>query len=177
MAIISTTEVKTYLGIASTDTTYDSLIAAYIPTVLQEFFDLTNNYFENNSVKIISGNITASSSARTLVLSDTNFSTYSFVSGDEIRIKDSKRNDGYYTATTVSSATITVSSSSDYVATYTLKDESELEATWTVTKIDIPIAIKPLLSAMVKNHIDAPTGRPQSESLGDYSVTYGGIIP
>src|SRR4030066_767807 len=107
MAILSTTEAKLYLGIASTDTTYDDLIAAYIPMAITEFFNYTNNWFDNNTVKLTSNSITASSSALTIVVSNTNFSTYSFLSGDEIRVRDSARNDGFYTAATVSSATIT----------------------------------------------------------------------
>jgi len=74
----------------------------------------------------------------------------------------------------VSSATITVSCSSDYVATHTLKNESEYEATWVINKIDVPISVKPILAAMIQYKLDHPTGTPKSESLGDYSVTYGG---
>ena len=173
MAIISTTEVKTYLS--ETSTTYDTLIGAFLPMCLQDFFDYTNNYFDNNAVRIQSANITASSSALTLVVTGTNFSTYSFLSGDEIRIRNSKRNDGFYTAGTVSSATITVTSSDTNVATYTLRDEEELEASWTINKIDFPIGVKPIIASMVKWRIEHPSGVPQSESLGDYSVTYGGM--
>lgn len=176
MAILSTTEAKIYLGISSSDTTYDDLIAAYIPMAIQEFFDYTNNWFDNNTVRLISNSITASSSALTIVVSNTNFSTYSFLSGDEIRIRDSARNDGFYTAATVSSATITVSSSSNFVATCTLRNELEQEACWIITKIDVPINIKPLLTSMIKFKIDNPLGTPQSESLGDYSVNYGNSL-
>lgn len=173
MAILSTTEAKLYLGISSSDTTYDTLISAYIPIVINYFFDYTNNWFDNNTVRLVSNAVTASSSARTIVVSNTNFSTYSFLSGDEIRVRDSARNDGFYTAATVSSATITVSGSSDYIATSVLRDESEQEACWIITKIDVPINVKPLLASMVKFNIDNPLGVPQSESLGDYSVNYG----
>lgn len=172
MAIISTTEVKAYLGITST--TYDTLIGYYVPMAVQEFFEYTNNYFDNNAVLIRSAQITASSTAFTLVITGTNFSTYSFASGDEIRVRNSQRNDGYYTADTVSSATITVSGSSVYVATTDLRDEASGEATWTVNKIDVPVSVKPILAAMVKHKLDNPVGTPKSESLGDYSVVYGG---
>jgi hypothetical protein len=172
MAILSTTEVKTY--IQETSTTYDTLIGAFLPICLQDFFEYTNNYFDNNAVRIETSNVTASSSDRTLIITGTNFSTYSFQSGDEFRIRNSKRNDGFYTAATVSSATITVSSSSDYVATFTLRNEAEQEAFWTINKIDVPMSVKPLIASMVKFKIEHPSGTPQSESLGDYSVTYGG---
>jgi len=172
MAILSTTEVKSYLGIESTD--YDNLIASYLPMAIEEFFDETNNWFNNNAVKLVTSQVTASSAARTLVVTGTNFSTYSFQSGDEIRIRGSARNDGFYTATTVSSATITVASSSVSVATFTLRDEAEQEGMWTINKIDVPRNIKSLLASMIKYKLDYPYGHPKSESLDDYSVTYGG---
>jgi hypothetical protein len=172
MAILSTTEVKTY--IQETSTTYDTLIGAFLPICLQDFFEYTNNYFDNNAVRIETSNVTASSSDRTLIITGTNFSTYSFQSGDEFRIRNSKRNDGFYTAATVSSATITVSSSSDYVATFTLRNEAEQEAFWTINKIDVPMSVKPLIASMIKFKIEHTGGTPQSERLGDYSVTYGG---
>ena len=172
MAILSTTDLK--ILIQETSTTYDTLIGMLLPICLTDFFDYTNNYFDNNAVIIQNASVVASSSDRTLIVDGTNFSTYSFASGDEIRVRNSARNDGFYTAATVSSATITVSSSSDYVATYTLRNESTFEANWTISKIDVPGTIKPIIASMVKFKIEHPSGTPKSESLGDYSITYGG---
>lgn len=167
--IISTTEVKTYLQIASTDTTYDDLISAYIEPCLYDVFDYTQNYFENNAVRLVTSQFTFSTDA-TIVVEGTNFSTYSFQSGDEIRIKDSKRNDGLYNAGTVSSATITISTG--YAYGTTLKSETE-EAITTIVKMDVPVSLKPIIASMIKYRIDNYIGRPKSERLGDYSVTYG----
>lgn len=166
MAILSRTEVKTYLQITSTD--YDTLIDAYIPLVLQDFFDYTDNYFHNNKVRLNSGMFTVSSSANSIVVSGTNFSTYSFLTGDEIHVYDSMRNDGVYTAATVSSATITLSTA-DVVQNETRETE------FTVVKIDVPNSVKPVLASMIKYRMDSPMGNAQSESLGDYSVTYGNM--
>lgn len=163
MAILSRTEVKTYLQITSTD--YDTLIDAYIPLVLEDFFEYTNNYFHNNKVRLYSGLFTVSSSG-TITVTGTNFSTYSFASGDEIHIFDSVRNDGFYTAATVSSATITLSTAD------TVKGETQ-ETDFTIVKMEVPDSIKPVLASMIKYRIDSPMGNAQSESLGDYSVTYG----
>jgi hypothetical protein len=172
MAIVSTTEIKSLLNITST--TYDDQIGIFLPIALQEFFDYTNNYFDNNAVRLISAQITASSSDYTMVFSGGSFLTYSFAAGDEVRVRNSKRNDGFYTVLTLSSGTLTVASSSVSVATCYLRDETEGEASWTINKIDVPQAVKPLIAAMIKFHIDNPTGLVQSESLGEYSVTYGG---
>ena len=48
-----------------------------------------------------------------------------------------------------------------------------MEAQWIINKIDVPTSIKPIIASMIKHRIDNPTGRPKSERLGDYSVTYG----
>jgi hypothetical protein len=169
MALISTTEVKNYLNISST--TYDTLIGLYLEPCLYDVFDYTNNYFENNAVRLISGQYTFSTTG-TIVVDGTNFSTYSFQSGDDIRVKASKRNDGIYIAGTVSSATVTIST--EYVYGTTLKEETE-EATIEIVKMDFPASLKMTVSQMIKFRIDHITGTPQSENLGDYGVTYGGI--
>ena len=169
MALISTTEVKSYLNISST--TYDTLIGLYLEPCLYDVFDYTNNYFENNAVRLISGQYTFSTTG-TIVVDGTNFSTYSFQSGDDIRVKASKRNDGIYIAGTVSSATITIST--EYAYGTTLKEETE-EAIIEIVKMDFPASLKMTVSQMIKFRIDHITGTPQSENLGDYGVTYGGI--
>lgn len=169
MALVSTTEIKTFLQ--ETSTTYDTLIAALIEPCLYDVLDYCNNYFENRAVLLASGQYTFSTDG-TIVVDGTNFSTYSFQSGDEIRIKDSARNDGIYTAATVSSATITISTA--YAYGTTLLSETE-EKIVTIVKMDFPKSLKPVVASMVKWRIEHYGGTPQSESLGDYSVTYGGM--
>ena len=171
MAIISTTECKSYLSITST--LYDTQIGFLLPICVSEFFEFTNNWFHNNAVKIRSWNIAATSSNQALVISDTNFSTYNFQSGDVIHVQNTVRNDGYYNAGTVSSATITLTQSSDNVATFTLRGEAVEESGWIITKMDVPDSVKFIIAQMVKYKIDYPSGLPVSESLGDYSVNYG----
>lgn len=162
--IITVDEIKTYLGISVT--TYDAQIEALIEPVLYDVLDYTKNYFHNNAVKLTSNNYTFSTMG-TITVSGTNFSTYSFQSGDEIYIKNSARNDGIYTAKTVSSATITVDT------TQTLKSEA-WETNTTIVKMDVPKSLLPIIASMIKFKIDNPLGTVLSESLGDYSVTYGG---
>jgi hypothetical protein len=167
--IITRDEVKTYLQITST--TYDSLIDVMIEPTLYDMFDYTNNYFHNNNVRLRSHNFTfstgSSTTGGTISVDGTNFSTWSFQSGDEIHVVNSARNDGIYTATSVSSATITIST------TQTLKVEDS-ETFCTIVKMDVPKSVKPIVSAMIKSKIDSPGGNVKSERLGDYSITYGG---
>jgi hypothetical protein len=161
--IITSSEVKMYIH--ETSTTYDVLINALIEPCLFDVFDYTNNYFENNAVRIDDALMTFSTTG-TVIINGSNFSTYSFQNGDEIRIIDSKRNDGIYTAVTISSATITISTLN------TFKSENQ-ECGVDIVKVDVPKSLKPILSMMIKHRIDNYTGTPKSESLGDYSVTYG----
>ena len=161
--ILTSSEVQMYTKDTALDIT---LLTAMIPAVLEDAFDYMNNYFHNNNVRIRSNQLTFSTTG-TIVITGTNFSTYSFQSGDEIHITNSARNDGLYTAATVSSATITVST------TQTLKTETS-ETETTIVKVDVPQSLKPVLSAMVKHKMDNPVGGYKSESLGDYSYTMGG---
>jgi hypothetical protein len=123
--IITKSQIKSYLNINSTE--YDNQIDSLIDPVLYDLFDFTHNYFHNNTVRLRSNNYTFSTTG-TVSVSGTNFSTYHFQSGDEIHIQDSARNDGFYTAATVSSATITIST------TQTFKSES-LETDTVITNI------------------------------------------
>ena len=174
MAIVSTTEIKSYLDL-STITDYDALISVFIPICLHDFFDYTNNYFHNYGVRVNSASVTASSSDQTIILGDTNFSTWSFLSGDDIHVVNSARNDGFYIAGSVSSATVTLTQSSDNIATDIIRNEEEQEATWSIYKMDFPAAAKPTIAQMVKFRIDYPQGIPQNENVGDYSVNYGSL--
>lgn len=169
--ILQLADVKLYTGMSTDVTTYDARINAFIEPVLYDAFDYTRNYFHNNAVSIRTQNITfstgSSTTGGTIVITGTNFSTYYFASGDEIHIQDSARNDGIYTAESVSSATITIST------TQTLKVENQ-ETSVKITKMDVPKSFLPTVSQMIKFKIDNPSGTPVSEHLGDYSITYGG---
>lgn len=173
MAIVSTTEIKNYLGIASSDTSLDAQIGLYLQPAIWDFLDYTNNWFDVNSVMLTTPSISATSSDYVLRIIGTNFSTWGFQAGDELRIRNSRRNDGFFTIQSMTSTSITLWQSSDYVATNQIKPEYTYEATWIINSMMWPPSVKPLLAAMIKFKIENPFGIPQSESLGDYSVTYG----
>lgn len=162
--IITRVQVKSYLQIDSTSK--DDLIDILIAPALYDVFDYTKNYFHDNSVKLISAGFTFSTGG-TIVVDGTNFSTYSFQSGDEIHVVNSARNDGIYTAASVSSATITISTDQ------TIKNEVKEKLT-TIVKMQVPASLLPTISGMIQWRMDHISGSPISESLGDYSVTYGG---
>lgn len=164
--IITLNDVKLYTGMSTDSTTYDTQIEAFINPVLYDTFDYTRNYFHNNKVRVTSHNLTFSTTG-TIEIDGTNFSTFSFADDDEIHIEGSARNDVIFTASSVSSATITVSTTQE------LKAE-EWEASVKITKMDVPQSLLPTIATMVKFKIDNPSGTVKSESLGDYSVTYGG---
>lgn len=162
--ILTSSQVKVYIQEASSSN--DTLIDAFIDPVLWDSFEYMNNFFHNNNVRVRSHNLTFSTTG-TITIDGTNFSTYSFVSGDEIHIENSARNDGVYTAATVSSATITISSAQ------TIKAET-WETDVTITKMDVPPSLIPVMSAMIQHKINNPVGGYKSESLGDYSYTMTG---
>lgn len=160
--IITRTEVKTYLGITST--TSDDLIDAYLPAVIDEFFQYTNNYFKSDSARY-SGYVSFSSAGTATLPSNEWEADYDFYAGDEIYVHGSVRNDGPYTISSLTTGVMTIST------TATLKAEDEL-VPCDVFKVEFPVSAKPVIAQMIKFKMENPLGVPQSERLGDYSVTY-----
>lgn len=160
--IITRAEVKTYLGINSTTT--DDIIDAYIPAVVDEFFQYTNNYFKSDVVRYM-GYVEFSSAGTITLQSNEWENDYDFYAADEIYVYGSARNDGPYTISSLTTGVMTIST------TATLKAEDEL-VPCDVFKVEFPISAKPVLAQMIKFKIDNPLGIVQSERLGDYSVTY-----
>ena len=160
--IITRAEVKTYLGISSTTT--DDIIDAYLPAVIDEFFQYTNNYFKSDAVRY-SGYVSFSSAGTATLPSNEWESDYDFYAGDEIYVHGSVRNDGPYTISSLTTGVMTIST------TATLKAEDELTPC-DVFKVEFPVSAKPVIAQMIKFKMDNPLGVPLSERLGDYSVTY-----
>ena len=163
MPFITLTEAKNL--IQSTTTIDNVLINTLIPLVYEDFFSYTNCFFESTYVKVLSSNISCSSSG-VISITDTNFSTWGFYSGDDIKIKGSFRNDGIYMTSSISSGTIAISS------VQSLKPELVGQYI-KISQINFPESLKLVIATMIKARLENPGGNPVSESLGDYSIVYG----
>jgi hypothetical protein len=161
--ILSATDVIKYIGSSSLSTIYED----WIPAVVYDFFDYTYNYFENDRV-CLQGQIFEFSTSGTCTVFGTNFSTWHFASGDNIRVCGSIRNDGFFAISTITNDVLTISTDQTL---HTELRESHVK----ITKMDVPESAKMIMSQMIKFRMENTTATPKSESLGDYSITYGDL--
>lgn len=180
MALMTATEVKAFLRI--TATTYDTLIATYLPIIEKDICEYLNNYFDDRVIYVqhagglafVRGN-TATSSTQADYITDDNqdFSTAGFVGGMDIAVFGGS-NYGIHTIDTVSSGTMSLTStgvlvSQDQDASYNTVGAIR------IARIKWPTELKPIAAKMIWYQIDK--ARPDgaiSERVDDYSVTYAG---
>ena len=165
MAIVTATEVTVYTDIsASAGTITDS---GLIPIVQDRINYITNNFFTSDKV-YYQGNIDFTAAADTLS-AQSNLEELGFLTGDEFYLYNSYRNDGYYTAESVSEYTITIASTESVIA------EQPSGASIMISLVDWPEAIKYVAAQMVKyDYDDRASVNPDasSETLGPHSITY-----
>lgn len=178
MALLTTAEAKTFLRI--TDTTYDTLIAEYIPLIEEDICYYLDNWFQDRVIFVdhaaglaFNRGNTATDTVEADTITDDNedFSTAGFAAGMDIAISGGS-NYGIYTLASVSSGTLTLTSTGEIV------DQDQGASYNTVGSVRIsrivwPDAIKPVAAKMIWYQIDhnKPDGA-ISEKIDDYSVTY-----
>ena len=165
MAIVTATEVTVYTDIsASAGTITDS---GLIPIVQDRINWITNNFFTSDKV-YYQGSVDYNASADTIT-AGSNLEELGFLTGDEFYLYNSYRNDGYYTAETVSEYTITIASSESVI------DEQPSGASVLISLVVWPDAIAYIAAQMVKyDYDDRASVNPDasSETLGPHSITY-----
>jgi len=174
--IVTRDEVKTFLGITGTD--YDTLIDTYIPIITEDIVEYCNNtfvakdpctyqakiiYSKTNTIAFVDSN------PDTITDSDNGFITAGFISGDDIYIEGTIRNNGHFTADTVEAGTLTLND----IDSLTAEDASE-NTTPTISLVIFPKPLKIVASQMIGYQLFQinDTRGALRESLGDYSVTY-----
>ena len=166
MAIVTAAEVVLYTDITTSATAITTL--GIIPIVQERINWITNNWFTSDKV-YYQGNIDFTAAADTLS-AQSNLEEIGFLTGDEFYLYNSYRNDGYYTAETVSEKTITIASSESVIA------EQPSGASIMLSLVDWPEAIKYIAAQMVKYDYDDRGDRTigvVSETLGPHSIGYG----
>jgi len=165
MAIVTATQITSYTDISASAGTI--IASGLIPIVQERINWITNNFFTSNKV-YYQGNIDFTAAADTLS-AGSNLEELGFLSGDEFYLYNSYRNDGYYTAESVSEYTITIASSESVIA------EQPSGANIMISLVDWPDAIKYVAAQMVKyDYDDRSSVNPDAsaETLGPHSITY-----
>jgi len=179
--VITLDEVKTYLSL--TVTTYDSLIAAYIPMMPGRLWRLCNNAFtiqplreqmysefyirdydylkrynRDDDLYILQQvPATFDASSYTVTCRGENFASAGFASGHDLFIRDSYLNDGYFYVGSVSTSALTIASSYSFAGAATRTHSFTNEATGATVFFAVvrwPTEIKPLVAALIQYDIE-----------------------
>ena len=165
MAIVTATQITSYTDISASAGTITA--SGLIPIVQERINYLTNNYFVSDRI-YYQGNINFNATDYTMTASS-NLEEIGFLSGDELYLYGSYRNDGYCNAESISAETITIASSKSVIV------EQPSGASILISLVKWPEAIKYVAAQMVKYDYDdraAAAVDVVSETLGPHSITY-----
>jgi hypothetical protein len=155
-------EIKLLLQI--TDSSQDALITALIPICEDYLIDYCNNSFLDNRVTVSGTDISFTTNN---TIDSTSDLVAAYFSADMlINISGSILNEGVYTIASVSTNQI--------LTTETTIVTEDNDTDITITRVVYPEALKQIISAMINESIGYGTATPgvDSESLGDYSISY-----
>ena len=161
--VVTGAEVVKYSNISTGATAITA--SGKIAIVQDHIFTLCNTHFTTNLY--LCGALTFTATARTIVSSG-DFATAGFVTGDDIYVNGSYRNDGVYTVSTVATTTLTLVTGSSVVA--------ELSGVSIFTSvIQWPLAVKQAAALMVEYDYDHRSSHSEglaSQKLGPWSESY-----
>jgi hypothetical protein len=179
MAIVTTAQVKTILGIGSTS--YDTKIAAMIPYVQSDVCDYCGTYFQDGYIWRSSGTELKITRGTTGVAADKltdasgELTNVGFLAGDDVAIEGGHSNVGVHTVATIHASTMTFTSTAVMRTQDPGSTGSNYMGALTVSRVRWPKGIQLAAAKMVWHLIDKPTPSGiQSESIDDYSVSYAG---
>ena len=180
MALMTTAEVKTFLGI--TASTYDVQIAAYIPLIEEDITDYLQNWFQDKAIFVEAdgglafsrGNTATATSAADYITDDNYaFTSAGFTDGMDIVIAGGS-NYGIYTISSVTTAVLKTNSTGIFVD-QDQDDSQHSVGTILISRVIWPAALKPVAAKMIWYQIDnAKMSDAKSERIDDYSIVFAG---
>ena len=170
---MSSTEVKSYLGLSTASTTYDTDISIYTPIVWEDIKAITNNKFEEAYHWFQDDELVISSSNKTITIDTASTNDFNRLVqvGDTIQVSKTWFNDGSYSVASFTTHVLTVNES--------LIDENstDYQITSFIFRVDVPNWVKAVGAKMIwyslNNKTNVSGKDVKSERYGDYSVTYG----
>lgn len=165
MPICTATDVTVFTDISASAGTI--ITSGLIPVVQNRIRTICNNPFVTDMY--VTAGMTFSSTNGTIIASGGDFEIMGFVSGDEVYIYNSYRNDSYKVISAASALTLTVASG------YSVVSEPSGRSIM-ISVVKWPDEIKYIAAQMVKYDYDDRPKRSigvNSETLGPYSVSYG----
>lgn len=179
MAIMTTAEVKSLLRI--TDSTYDTDIETFLPLVEDDVIAYLGHAFQDGYVYRESGTalefVRGDSDTHDYITdADEEFVEKGFRDGMDIVVEGGYANVGLYTIDSASTGTLSLSEYGELIP----QDQDDTSddhymGSIRISRVHWPNELKLPVAKMVWFLIqDAKTDDAQSESLGDYSITYVG---
>ena len=166
--VIKKTDVKRLLQIPATDTAQDDAIDKFIEVLPEWLVGFCRQNFINPNLYRVANTFTFS--GQTITDSLSGFLTAGFAGGMDIHIYGSQQNDGYYTIESVTADVLTVKDRH-------FNEEPEF---WTVNlhQVIFPAGLQLPVASLFGYWLSK--GKKQgvnSESIGDYSVSYSADMP
>ena len=173
--LLNTTDVKAFLNLSTSSTTYDTAIALYIPVILDDIVAYTRNkFFESNHWVDNTGFVVSSSNVTITLPSDSTSNWEKELQADDtIYLNGFWFNDGYYSVSSLTTSVITTNEA--------LIDESSTDYAIRsiVHRCKFPDYVKAIGARMIwfkiGNSTNVQGGDITSESYGGYSRTYSGV--
>ncbi len=166
--LIATSNVKLYTGITSTG--YDNLIESYVPLILDDIVNYTQNSFVQSTQYYYDDQISFSTNNNAITRNNTAVELDRFwMAGSVVRVLGSYFNDGFYSCSTVASSYI-------YLNETINTESSSTGKLIQLFRVDYPKDI-PLIAARMIKHMILTLDNPNvtSESLGDHSISYATV--
>jgi len=177
MALLTTAEAKTLLGISGT--TYDTSIATWIPYVEDDIVDYLGHAFQDGYVyrqSITGFEFVNDTDGDYVTDTDGEFLDKGFSDGMDVVIEGGFSNVGLYNISSASATKLTMTETGEFVnqKQNDTKDDNVIGLI-RISRVKWPKGLKPIAAKMVWYQIEnAKTSDVLSESLDDYSVTYAG---
>ena len=165
MAMVTATQVTVYTDISVSAATITT--SGFIPIVQDRITDYCYNWFVSKDINF-QGTLTFTATDSIAAGTGNNWVSFGFADGDEVYLYGSRRNDGYYDVTSVTTVIMTVDS------TNTVVDELS-GASILVSLVEWPGSLAYAAAQMVKYDYDDRKTRAAgltSQSLGPRSESY-----
>lgn len=179
MAIVTTAEAKTILGI--TDTTYDTQLEFFLPLVEKDIVSYIGHAFQDGYVYRESASgfnlVRGDSDTHDYIIDrDAKFKAKGFLDGMDIAIEGGYSNVGVYTVSSASTDKLVLD---EYGVLINQEHNSDDDDNWIgtirISRVVWPKELKLIAAKMAWYQIDnTKVSDVQSERLDDYSITYAG---
>jgi hypothetical protein len=170
--ILASSEVKAFMNVSTSSTSYDDLISLYIPVVANQIAEISNHWYHDQKRRVSQYNLLFSSNKTITIGSGSTVDwTIKFQPGDTIHIVNAywNQNNGFKTVSTRTTSILTLEES------ISTENSTDFNLTTEIHGCYFPDSIKKIAAGMIwfnVNNPDTLEGDKGSEGYGGYSVSW-----